>query len=159
MTKLRIIGQDTEFIDNWNINSTDIGGARIKGNCVQRLSKDGKWYDTYNAGKPIEKLLWCENGSIMAVTQDGQVKHAMDLACNPKNKPKVSDYVIDDGSKANAAKEEKASKKNKSEEKSGKKFFPAGWWYKWPAKGLWKATKFIFWGLLFGAMSKSGNDK
>lgn len=145
MTKLRIIGQDTEFIDNWNINSTDVGGVRIQGTCVQRLSKSGSWYDCYNAGKPIEKLLWCENGSIMAVMKDGQVRNAnVNLTCNPKNKPQAREYVIDDGSKENDVKEDKSTKKSKSKEKSERQFFPDGWWYKWPAKGIWKLIKLIF---------------
>ncbi len=158
MKTLRIIGEDTEFIDNWGINSNDVGGVRIRGNYVQRLSKNGAWIDCYNAGKPIEKILWCENGQVMAVTGDGSVQSAnVNLTCNPANKPQAKDYVIEDAAQADKSKGSKRESNQK--EKSGKKFLPEGWWYKYPLKGLWKLIKFIFVGLLFGAMTSSGKNK
>ena len=148
MKKFGIIGEGTEFIDDWGVNSTDVGGVRINGNCVQRLSKSGTWYDCYNAGKPIEKLLWTENGSVMAVTQDGRAQYAANLACNPQNKPKVREYVLEDKSKVDNDTPKREAESRGSSSRSG-------WWWKWPLKGIWAAVKFIFWGMLFNSMSNS----
>lgn len=130
MAKLRIIGEGTEFLDNWVINSNDVGGVRVNGTCVQRLGKDGTWYDRYNAGKPIEKILWTEDGSIMAVLPDGRVQHAnVSLSCNPRNKPQVRDNVVEDKSQATKSATTKIEKYISNSSRSG-------WWWKWPLKGL-----------------------
>lgn len=136
MKKFRIIGEGSEFQDNYGIQNTDVGGVRIHGTCVQRLSKDGRWYNCYTSDKPIKKILWTENGSIMAVTQDDRVQYAnVNLKCNPNNKPRVRDYVVEGRSKP---------AKQKSKRTIGGSFLKSGWWWKWPLKGLWAIIKFVF---------------
>ena len=139
MTK-RIIGEGFAFYDDWAIASSNVGGVRVNGNCVERLAKSGEWFMCYNAGKPIEKILWEENGAIHAVTEDGRIEYAnVNLSCNPNKKPPVREY-----STSSSKKQTKSSKKKEKESKNDDGWFGPGWWWKWPFKLIWALIKAIF---------------
>lgn len=150
MAKYRIINQGSAFYDDYAANSTDVAGVRINGSCVERLGKNGQWFTAYNAGEPIDNLLWTENGAVQAVTSSGKVAYSnVNLTCNPKNKPSVREITI--GGK-------KSSSRGKREEYSDSSSgAPAI--LLWPLKGLWWLVKFIFWTLLFDSIMSSNNKK
>ncbi len=115
MAKYRIYDEGNAFFDDYGINSNDVGGVRINGSCVERLGKGNQWFTAYNAGKPIDRLLWTENGAIHAVTDDGKVVNAnVNLARNPNCPTKIREITIDEASKSSSKKVEEKKKSSGS---------------------------------------------
>ncbi|MDE6361185.1 MAG: hypothetical protein K2L39_08195 [Muribaculaceae bacterium] len=136
MAKYRIIGEGNHFQDDWGLNSIDACAVRINGNVIERLSKCGTWFPAYNAGQPIEKLLWAENGSIHAVLKNGSIReHAAHLPSTPGKTPIPWEYNAGGSDRTSAT----SSSSRRGSQNS--KFFGPGWWWKWPFKLIWAIVK------------------
>lgn len=136
MAKFRITHEDIEIRDSWGADSDDIVAVRVNGCYVERQSKSGEWFTTYNHGKPLDRIIRTENGTIMAVTADGKVVNAnVNLRCDPNNRPSVREIEINETKMpADTKKSKKESSGKSSVGKSALKLL---------GKGLWGATKFV----------------